>query len=231
MPGNVMRIAKLPTIQRLPSYLRILKMLHAEGREQVSTTTLAALLQLQAIVVRKDLSITGIVGKPRVGYCVVDLIRFIEEYLDWNNTNEAFLIGVGHLGTALMGYSGFEDNGMRIVAAFDTDPEKVGQTIHGKQVLHLDKFADLTRRMHVQIAILTVPANHAQKVADVIISAGIRGIWNFTPAKLEVPEGVVSQQQNIAEGFAVLSTRLKHMSEGGSGKIPEGDEDELDEEV
>ena len=115
-------------------------------------------LNLVPVQVRKDLQYTGIVGKPKTGYAVPELIAAIETFLGWNNVNEAFLAGAGNLGTALLGHERFSNFGLRIVAAFDTDPEKVGQWVHGKMVLPLDKLADLAKRMSIHLGIITAPA-------------------------------------------------------------------------
>jgi redox-sensing transcriptional repressor len=192
----------------MPSYLRELRRLQAEGRENVSATYLARELNMQPIVVRKDLASSGAVGTPRVGFDVDELIDAIEDFLGWKNTADAFLVGVGSLGTALLGYKGFGNHGLKIVAAFDTDPGKIGTEIHGKPVLKLDRLPQLARRMHVNMGVLTVPAEAAQEVTDLMVGGGMRAIWNFTPVKLDVPPGVVTQSEDLASGLAVLSVKL-----------------------
>lgn len=221
MPRNVNHIAKLPAIQRLPNYLRALKEMNRRGREYVSAAHLAGLMGLVPIVVSKDLALTGVQGKPRVGYAVPSLIECIERFLGWNNTRDAFLVGAGHLGGALLGYSGFEDNGMRIVAAFDVAPEKVGSEIYGKKIFHLDRLREMAKRMKIHMGILTVPARMAQEALDQMVAAGIWGIWNFTAANLDAPENVVVQNQDLSAGLAVLSTRMKDARKsGGATKRP-----------
>ena len=165
-------------------------------------------LGLDPIVVRKDLAITGAVGRPRLGFQMDEIITAIEDFLGWSNTTDAFLAGVGNLGTALLGYQGFEQHGMRIVAAFDSSPELIGKKIHGKTILDIKKMPALARRMHVQIGVLTVTASVAQSVADAMIDGGIRGIWNFTPASLVVPDNITLQREDLASSLAVLSHRL-----------------------
>ena len=124
------------TIRRLPQYLRIFYNLHAYGRELVSSTALAEETQLLPIVIKKDLQAVGAPSKLRAGFKVAGTIAVIEKFLGWNNLNKAFLVGVGHLGAALLGFDGFKNHGLEIVAAFDTHPEKVGSEIHGVQVYH-----------------------------------------------------------------------------------------------
>lgn len=202
------RTAGVPTLKRLPLYLRLLRKMKEEGNEYASGAVVARELGLDPIVVRKDLAITGAVGRPRLGFQMEEIITAIEEFLGWSNTTDAFLVGVGNLGTALLGYQGFEQHGMRIVAAFDADPKIVGKKVHGKTILDIKKMPALAKRMHVQIGVITVTASVAQGVADAMIEGGIRGIWNFTPAKLVVPDNVTLQREDLASSLAVLSHRL-----------------------
>ena len=202
------KTAGVPTLKRLPLYLRLLRTMQEEGNEYASGAVVARELGLDPIVVRKDLAITGAVGRPRLGFQMDEIIIAIEEFLGWSNTSDAILVGVGNLGTALLGYQGFEQHGMRIVAAFDSNPAIVGKTIHGKTILDFSELPTLARRMHVQIGVMTVTASVAQKVADSMIEGGIRGIWNFTPATLTVPEHVILQREDLASSLAVLSHRL-----------------------
>jgi len=202
------RTAGVPTIKRMPLYLRLLRRMRNEGQTYASGAVLADALGLEAIVVRKDLAITGAVGRPRLGFPLVELISAIEDFLGWNNTTDAFLAGTGSLGSALLGYSGFRQHGLNIKAAFDADPVVIGTQVHGKTVLDIQKLPGLARRMHVRIGILTVPEFVAQEVTDHMIAGGIRGIWNFTPAKLTVPPEVILQREDLASSLAVLSHRL-----------------------
>lgn len=208
MEPDAAKVAPLPSVRRLPAYLRFLQTLKAHGRDVVSCTHIAEELGLISTQVRKDLAVTGIVGKPKVGYNVPELINAIEEFLGWNNTTDAFLVGAGSLGSALLGYGGFQEYGLNLVAAFDVDPAKVGLDIHGREVFPLEKLHDLALRMHVLIGVLTVPAPAAQDVATYMVLSGIRAIWNYTPVKLEVPESVVVEDVKLASSLAVLSSRL-----------------------
>ena len=202
------KTAGVPTLKRLPLYLRLLRKMKEDGKEYASGTVVAKELGLDPIVVRKDLAITGAVGRPRLGFPMEEIITAIEEFLGWSNTTDAFLVGVGNLGAALLGYKGFEQHGMRIVAAFDTNPEIIGKEIHGKTVMDAAKMPKLAKRMHVQIGVLTVTASVAQSVANAMVEGGIRGIWNFTPTTLNVPEHVILQREELASSLAVLSHRL-----------------------
>ena len=208
MTEDEIKSAPLPSVRRLPVYLRLLYELKAGGQESVSCPLIADELGLVSVQVRKDLAITGIVGKPKVGYQTSELISAIESFLGWNNTRDAFLVGVGSLGTALLGYEGFGASNLNIVAGFDNNPKKVGKIIHGKKVMPMEKFTNLVRRMHILIGILTVPAPAAQGIADVMIGAGIRAIWNYTPGSLRVPDSVIVEDVRLASSLAALSSRL-----------------------
>ena len=122
MPTNEHKTAGVPTLKRFPLYLRVLRRMQAEGSAYASGAAVARELGLDPIVVRKDLAITGTVGRPRLGFHMDEIITAIEDFLGWSNTTDAILVGVGNLGTALLGYQGFEQHGMHIVAAFDADP-------------------------------------------------------------------------------------------------------------
>src|SRR3954454_19066233 len=136
-----------PSLSRLPQYHHLLVQLKAQSVRQVSCSTIGEALNLVPVQVRKDLQYTGIVGRPKTGYSVDQLVQSIESFLGWNNVNEAFLAGAGNLGTALLGHERFSRFGLHIVAAFDTDPRKIGMWLHDKAVLPLEKLADLARRM------------------------------------------------------------------------------------
>jgi redox-sensing transcriptional repressor len=209
--GSVKAIPE-PTLRRLPVYYQYLKKMQSEKKlDYISCTQIGNDLSIQPIQVRKDLEITDAVGKPKLGYNVRDLISAIEEFLGWNNTTEAYLVGVGNLGSALLDYQGFKDYGLNIVAGFDVDEKKVGTEIGGKKVLHVKKLSDMIRRMKIKIGILSVPAGHAQELADVMVKAGIAALWNFSPVKLNVPSGVVLQHENLAASLVVLSKKLSMM--------------------
>lgn len=204
-----------PTLRRLPLYHHYLKGLLATGREAVSCTHIGNDLNLDPPQIRKDLAFTGIKGLPKVGYQVEVLLRCIEDFFGWNRIDEAFLAGTGNLGRALLGYEGFQRYGFKIVAAFDNSPELVGKTIREVKVLPIAKLPNLCTRMKIKIGVIATPETVAQEVADLMIEGGIRGIWNFAPAAIKVPEGVVVQNENLASGLAVLSKKLQLLMQSG----------------
>jgi redox-sensing transcriptional repressor len=197
-----------PSLGRLPQYHYYLVELAAKGISRVSCSDIGRDLNLVPVQVRKDLQYTGIIGKPKTGYSVPELTQAIETFLGWNNVNEAFLVGAGNLGTALLGHERFSKFGLQIVAAFDTDPRKIGQWIHNKAVLPLEKLGDLTQRMSIHLGIITAPAEVAQMVADEMVKAGIEAIWNFAPVKLKVPSHIIVHNEDLYSSLASLSWKL-----------------------
>lgn len=204
-----MKPASLPTIKRLPSYLHVVQSHANEGREFISGTVIAEELELEAIQVRKDLAVTGIIGKPRVGFNVAQLIEAINAFLDWNRIHRAVLVGAGNLGTALMGYAEFPRHGMQIVAAFDVDPNKVGRRLNGVPIYAVPEMPDWIPSLSPDMAILTVPSNHAQQMADLLVQCRIPAIWNFTNVKIKVPSWVIVQKEDLSSGYAVLSVKMR----------------------
>jgi redox-sensing transcriptional repressor len=193
---------------RLPQYHYFLTTLRDRGITKVSCSLIGQEMNCIPVQVRKDLQFTGVVGKPKTGYSVAELIHSIETFLGWNNTNQAFLAGAGNLGTALLGHDRFTNLGLRIVAAFDSDPLKIGSSIHGKTVLPVECLAELARRMSIQLGIITAPAEYAQSVADQMIRGGIRAIWNFAPLRLKLPPHIIIQNEDLYSSLSALSWKL-----------------------
>lgn len=196
------------TLKRLPLYLEALYRFKKAGLKMVSATKIAVFTDIHMTQVRKDLSYTGVVGVPKIGHKISDLIAAIEQCLNWNDASSCFLFGVGHLGSALLGYQELGRKGLRIVAAFDCNPQLVDREIQNIPTYHIDKFANLAQRLHIHIGILTVPAEHAQSVANLMVTNGIIAIWNFTPCKLQLPEGIILENVDMSSSLAVLSRRV-----------------------
>jgi redox-sensing transcriptional repressor len=211
-----LKISYTPSIRRLPSYLHIIRQALRNGDQYISGTIIAQELNLEPIQVRKDLAITGIVGKPKKGYPVEALVGAIEHYLGWDQNHEAVLVGAGNLGSALMGYQEFQLHGLHIVAAFDTDPAKVGTSVHGVIVKSMVDLETGIRAMAAEIAILTVPSPFAQATAETLVAAGITSIWNFTNTKLKVPSEIVVQREDLSSGYALLSVQMLQRKARGS---------------
>lgn len=196
-------------LKRLPAYLAYLKRLPADDEAYISATALAAALDMGEVQVRKDLAMVSDGGRPKVGYHRQSLIADMEEFLGYNNANNAVLVGAGKLGRALLGYGGFAEYGLNIVAAFDSDPNLAGSTESGKPILAMEQLPGVCRDRQILIGIITVPAAQAQSVCDQLIAHGIKAIWSFAPVHLDVPEGILVQYENMATSLAVLS---KHLS-------------------
>ncbi len=199
----------LQTLKRLPGYLHYLKKERENGAVSISAAKTARSFGYSEIQVRKDFAaVCSGKGKPKSGFDIDELINSIESVLGFNNTNEAVLAGVGHLGKALLSYSGFEHCGVSIVAAFDSDETVVGSRIADKNVLSADKISDVCRRLNVHIGIITVPSKAAQTVCDQFVAGGVKAIWNFANVRLSVPDDVLVQNENMAASLAVLSKHL-----------------------
>ena len=209
MIPNPPRSFPLPSIQRLPVYLRFLKEQQDQGESIISCTHIAEEFGQLSVQVRKDLAITGIIGRPKVGYKIDELIDAIEDFLGWNTKTSACLVGAGSLGKAILGYEGFAEHGLDIRCAFDVAPKVVGTTIHGHTVHHLSEIKKLGNQHRFAIGILTVPATAAQRVANILLDVGVYAFWNYTPTRLELPPGIICEDVKLSASFAILSCRMK----------------------
>ena len=194
------------SLQRLPLYLNFLKTLPEEGF--ISATGIADALGYNHVQVRKDLAMVSSCGRPKVGYATRDLIRDIEAALGYNSTTNAVLVGAGKLGSALLGYEGFNRYGLRILMAFDVNPALFGTSIGGCPVLPLEELEARCESLDADIGIITVPAPAAQAVCERLVACGIEAIWNFSPTRLITPEDILVQNENMASSLAVLSQHL-----------------------
>lgn len=199
------------TVGRLSLYLRRLERLAGEGVETISSSQLGEALGVSDAQVRKDLAYLGHLGYPGVGYHPKELITVIRRVLGRDRAWATVLVGAGNLGRALLRYRGFRQHGFHIVAAFDTDPAKVGQWIDDVVVEPLDQLGKVVRRTEAQLGIITVPSEAAQEVADALVAAGIRGILNFAPVVLKVPPGV----ELVAVDLAVQLEQLAFLVQSG----------------
>jgi len=208
MAVSQFKSAPEPTLRRLPRYLHLLFRLREGGLEDVSSTLIARELKLDPTQVRKDIEYTDIVGRPKTGYPIEDLIIAIEAFLNWNTTEDAFIAGVGNLGSAMLGYQRFKKYGLNFVAAFDTDKQKVGTQIDNIPVLSIEKLPDLAKRMKIKFGVLTVPPQYAQFVAEIMVEGGIKAIWNFAPCQLKLPDNIIVENAQLTQSLAVISRKL-----------------------
>ena len=195
-------------LKRLPGYLAYLKSIPEGSSPNISATALANALGMGEVQVRKDLAMVSDGGRPKIGYLREHLIEDIEQFLGYDNTTDAVLIGAGKLGQALLDYRGFEAYGLNILAAFDICPQN-DSTDSGKPIVHIDKLESFCRTHKVLMGIITVPASQAQAVCDQLIACGIKAIWNFANVHLEVPTNILVQNENMATSLAVLSMHLQ----------------------
>ena len=195
-------------LKRLPAYLSYLKSVPDSASPNISATALAAALGMGEVQVRKDLALVSSGGRPKVGYNRLGLIDDIEQFLGYDNTTDAVMIGAGKLGQALLDYKGFEAYGLNILAAFDIQPT-ADHTQGGKPILPMEELEGFCRKNKVLMGIITVPAAQAQTVCDELVKCGIKAIWNFANAHLEVPGNILVQYENMATSLAVLSMHLQ----------------------
>ncbi|MCA1053313.1 redox-sensing transcriptional repressor Rex [Priestia megaterium] len=202
---------KIPqaTAKRLPLYYRFLKNLHASGKQRVSSAELSEAVKVDSATIRRDFSYFGALGKKGYGYNVNYLLTFFRKTLDQDEVTKVALIGVGNLGTAFLNYNFIKNNNTKIECAFDVIEDKVGTKVGDVPVYHLDQLEDYMSD-DISVAILTVPATVAQQITDRLVSCGIKGILNFTPARLNVPDEVRLHHIDLAVELQSLVYFLKN---------------------
>ncbi|QEN09023.1 redox-sensing transcriptional repressor Rex [Oceanispirochaeta crateris] len=200
----------LPTLKRYPVYFGLLKECRDNGDEWISASYIAGRLNLKSIQVRKDLSCTGVVGKPKKGFMIKEMMDALAFYLGEGNLSDVLLVGVGNLGKALLGDRRLTRHGFKIMAAFDVDEALVGHDVVGLRIQPMEKLEELVRRMGIKIAILTVPEKEAQPIADKLVKAGILGIWNFSSLFLDVDCEVTVINEDLGSRLALLAGRVTH---------------------
>lgn len=193
------------TIDRLPLYFRTLRHIQEEGIEIISSEELGRRIGVTPEQIRKDLASFGEFGKKGVGYFVRELIRNIGEILGLHRNWNIAIIGIGHLGWALANYKNFSSIGFNLAAIFDVDLSKVGLTINGVEVQHVNSLEEVLQQRQIHIGVITVPAEQAQKVADRLVEAGVKGIWNFAPLRINVPGHVRIISEDLSVGLSSLS--------------------------
>lgn len=208
MISNPHIILPEPTLRRLPWYLAYVEILRARRVEFVSSTQISRALSVDASQIAKDLSFLSLKGKTRIGYEVEALADTLSDFLGFHTSHKAFVFGAGSLGRALMHDSGLSNYGLDIVAAFDVDRNKVGVKVGDVPIFHIDSLSEVMESEKATIGILTVPAECAQETADIAIGEGIRAIWNFTPYRVKVAEGIVMSNTSIYAHLALIYNRL-----------------------
>ncbi|MFC3883407.1 redox-sensing transcriptional repressor Rex [Bacillus songklensis] len=202
---------KIPqaTAKRLPLYYRFLKNLHSSGKQRVSSAELSEAVKVDSATIRRDFSYFGALGKKGYGYNVNYLLSFFRKTLDQDEITKVALIGVGNLGTAFLNYNFIKNNNTKIEFSFDVDESKVGTTIGDVPIYHLDELEDRITE-GISVAILTVPASVAQQITDRLVKSGIKGILNFTPARINVPDSIRIHHIDLAVELQSLIYFLKN---------------------
>jgi len=183
---------KIPqaTSKRLPLYYRFLQNFANSGKKRVSSSDLSEAMKIDAATIRRDFSHFGALGRKGYGYDVHYLVDFFRQTLDQDEETDVALIGVGSLGNAFLKYNFQKNHNTRIVIAFDPKSPKEGTEMSGIPVFHPDMIKEKIKELGIDLVILTVPSRIAQEVADQLVAIGVKGILNFTPVRLAVPESV-----------------------------------------
>lgn len=198
-------------ISRLTLYHCILVDYMERGIEYISSQKMSRLLDMDDSQIRKDIKLLEYKGKCKVGYAVNELKEVIEHRLTFKRNKDVFIVGAGNLGLALAKNDNFDYYGFNVLALFDSNDLKTGINIDDKEIFHISKLPDLTRRLGVEIAILTVPRSQAQNVADLLIESGIKYIWNFTQCILDVPDTIHVWNENLVGHFLQLTIEDESM--------------------
>jgi redox-sensing transcriptional repressor len=213
MTNDTMKIPQA-TAKRLPLYYRFLQNLYASGKQRVSSAELSEAVKVDSATIRRDFSYFGALGKKGYGYNVNYLLTFFRKTLDQDELTKVALIGVGNLGTAFLNYNFLKNNNTKIECAFDVDPEKVGTQIGDVPVFHMDDLEEYLKQDELPVAILTVPAPVAQQITDRLVKSNVKGILNFTPARLNVPSSIRVHHIDLAVELQSLVYFLKHYPTG-----------------
>ncbi len=201
------------TINRALLYIRILKGLIKEKKHLISSRQLAEIAGLTDVQVRKDISHFGKVGTPRIGYKTLDLINTLEDFILQKEVVKIVLFGVGNLGSAILKYPGFQKDRIRIVAAFDRNKKKAGKKVNQVSVYHFDRAADIIQKSKATVGIIAVPQEAAQEVADSMVLSGLKGIVNFAPISLTVPEDVCARDMDFTIEFLSLFCEIQAVND------------------
>ncbi|MBP3940490.1 MAG: redox-sensing transcriptional repressor Rex [Christensenellaceae bacterium] len=196
-------------IRRLPKYLNYLRELEREGELKISSFKMSCDLELNASQIRRDLSYFGGFGQQGYGYTVSKLRQEIENILGINEQHTMVIAGAGNIGQALMLYPSFKAQGYEIRAAFDISPERVGKSYGGVEVFHMSKLRDYIRENEIEIGVIAAPKESAQTIANEMIEAGVRGIWNYAPTDVRSEAKVAIENVHLNDGLYVLTYKMK----------------------
>jgi len=200
--------APAPVIRRLSNYHHLLLGMRERHVQTVTSATLAEILEVKPIQVRKDLQMAGIVGKPRTGFNVDDMEAAISRFMGWSLEFQAVLFGAGNLGSALLNYPWRDEYGLRFVAAFESEATRSNVLINNIPVYHIDYFETFARDHTIDIGVVAVPAEAAQAVAELLVRSGVGGIWNFSHTTLKISGKTTVENALFTQSLAILTRRL-----------------------
>ena len=202
------------TIGRLPLYLRFLQEASEKGATHISSSVIAQHISVSSVLVRKDLeAVFAEKGTPRKGFHIMRLMASIEKYLGYDNLSDVVIVGAGGLGRAFLGYEGFKNNGLNVVAAFDCNEALIGQMVAEKPILSMDEFEGFVSRYNIRIGVIAVPKAAAQATLDRMVAAGIKAVWNFAPVALNVPKDVALKTEDLAASLSLLAGKMFRVRE------------------
>lgn len=215
MGGCILRECTISrvTIDRLSVYFRELRQIQREGIDVISSEKLGCRIGFSPEQIRKDLAAFGEFGKKGIGYVVQDLLRNISRILGLNKKWNIAIIGAGHLGRALANNRKFASIAFNLEAIFDSDENKIGKCVNGVEISDINNLEEIIEERNIHIAVIVTPSTVAQDIADRLVDAGIKGIWNFAPVRLKVPEGLPLVSEDLSIGLASLSYYISNMEE------------------
>lgn len=196
-------------------YLDIIEQFQKEGRKNVTSADIGEALGISSVKVRQDLFRLGTDGRPKVGYDVAHLVKLLRSIFDLDQTKKACMVGCGNLGRALAGSNIWNKAGVELAAIFDHDSTLFGSELDGVKVRNITEIFGVVKGEGIEIGVIAVPAPAAQEIADLMVAAGIKGIWNFAPVKLLTPESVVAENQSLAWGLITISYLMKTRPKAG----------------
>lgn len=198
-------------IRRLPKYYRYLGELVERKVERISSQTLADMMGISASQLRQDLNHFGEFGQQGYGYRVEDLYQEIGRIIGLEKEYNMIIVGAGNLGQALANYPNFGKRGFILKGVFDVNPKLIGLRLRDNEIMDIDRLEEFIRANDITIGIITVPKEAAQEVADRLVAAGVKAIWNFAPVDLKVPADVILVNEHLADRLMVISFRLKEL--------------------
>ena len=205
------KIKHLPhkTIERLSQYRRALLLCQANGETHIFSHEIAKTQHITAVQVRRDIMLIGYTGTLRKGYNISDLIDLIGEILDSNEVINVGIIGTGNLGGAIIKYFSGKRTKLKIAAAFDIDPKKIGKKISGVECFNIDQIENIIKEKNISIGIISVPSSETIKIKDILVNSGIKGILNYTPKPVEVPENVYLEEYDMTTSLEKVAFFVK----------------------